>query len=180
VTPAAAVLYATGAAAVLTAAFAVGWLAPGQPPAPLTLTRYAQPASPQLLRRPDEGMAAAVADLRDELAQSAAATAPGAAPRPRRVWLHHPPPPPPPDVALVFRRQVAAIVNTQGQGLAVLVTADPSVEGGHSRLLRVGDLFDDRWRVASLSMSEVVLQDGVSEKRVPLFGAAVGAGAAVQ
>ena len=172
---AAPVLMATIAAAFLVLALASGWAAPGLPPQPLTLTRYAHDRPTQLLERPNEATVAAVADLHDYLdSVGAPAAAEAVAPPPRPTQLHFrppPPPPPPPDVAVVFRRQVEAVINREGEGLAILM-ADSSVEGGRSRLLKAGDLFEGTWRVARLSMTEVILQNGQEQKRVPLYGAA--------
>jgi hypothetical protein len=105
--------------------------------------------------------------LRGELGpdQATGPTAPA-----RRLVVYRPPPPPPPDVALVFRQQVTAVVRIPGQGLAVLL-ARP---GEPSRLLRPGDGFDQQWRLTSLTSSEAVLGDGVSERHVALFGGPVG------
>jgi hypothetical protein len=98
--------------------------------------------------------------------------APGqVSPAPHASVYRPPPPPPPPDVALVFRREVTAVVRTPGRGLGVLL----SQPGQASRLLRPGDAFDHQWRLTSLTSSEAVLGDGVSERRVSLFGGPVGA-----
>jgi hypothetical protein len=171
---AAPVLTATIAAALLVLALAAGWAAPGLPPQPLTLTRYARDKPARLLERPNEATVAAVADLHDYLdSVGAPAAAEPAPPPPRSIRLHvrPPPPPPPPDVAVVFRRQVEAVINREGEGLAILMS-DSSVEGGRTRLLKAGDLFEGTWRVARLSMTEVILQNGQEQKRVPLYGAA--------
>jgi len=172
-------LILTGSAviAVLVLAFAVGWSAPGRPPPPLSVTRYPRVSEAQPLARPNDDMDASVAALRDDLGPDAAAG--GAPPRPRYVRVQRPPAPQPVDEALVFRRQVAAVVNLDGQGLAILL-ANPGGEASGSRLLKVGDLFDSRWRIAALSMDEVVLQDGTAEKRVALFGRLDGVGAVAQ
>jgi hypothetical protein len=84
------------------------------------------------------------------------------------------------DAGLVFRSETAAVVRLKDRSLAVLLAAGPS---GRSRLLRVGDRFDDRRRLTALSMDEAVLGDGVTLERVPLFGnpaAGAGYGANVQ
>ena len=171
-------LAGSGLIAVLALALAIGWSAPGRPTPPLSVTRYPRIVEAQPLSRPNDDLDAAVAALRDDLGPDVAGGA-RAPIRPRYVLAPRPPPPPPVDEALVFRRQVAAVVNLDGQGLAVLL-ANPGGDASGSRLLKVGDLFDGRWRIAALSMDEVVLQDGAEEKRVPLFGALVGVGAMAQ
>ena len=170
--PAATVFACVCAAAALSLALLAGWSAPGLPPQPLTLTRYAHAAPTQLLDRPNEATAAAADDLRDYLAGVGAPVAPTVSPvvHPRIIHFRTAPPPPPPDVGLVFRRQVRAIVNREGEGLAILMT-DPGGEGSGSRLLKAGDVFEAPWRIARLSRSEVVLQNGQDQKRVPLYGA---------
>jgi len=172
------VLSASGIVAALAVAFAIGWNLPGRPTPPLSVTRYPRIAEAAPLRQPNEDMASAVEALRDDLGPDIAAGGAQAASHPRYVRLQRPPAPPPIDEALVFRRQVAAVVKLDGQGLAVLL-ANP---GGDApgRLLKVGDLFDGRWRIAALSMDEVVLQDGTVEKRVPLYGGLDGVGAMAQ
>jgi hypothetical protein len=167
--PAAAFGLGLGGALVLGGALLVGWVAPDAPPAPSLALTHPRPQPTAVLRRPGGDMLFALDGLRGELGPD---QAPGAdRPLRRRVVYRPPPPPPPPDVALVFRRQVSAVVRTPGQGLAVLL-AQP---GRRARLLRPGDLFDDRWRVVSLSSSEAVLGDGVAERRVALFSGAGGA-----
>ncbi len=107
--------------------------------------------------------------LRGELGPDPAAGQAGLA---RRLVVYRPPPPPPPpppDVAVAVRPQVTAVLRTPGQGLAVLL----SRPGERSRLLRPGDAFDRQWRLTSLSSSEAVLGDGVTERHVPLFGGPV-------
>jgi hypothetical protein len=71
-------------------------------------------------------------------------------------------------VALVFRREVTAIVNQGREGLAVLVV-EASVDGRRSRLLKVGDEFADGWRIAALSSAEAVLAKGDIQKHAPFY-----------
>jgi hypothetical protein len=163
-------LGAAGAAA-LGGALAIGWLAPGEPAPPsVALARHAGPGEVAQLGRPAEGMAGSVARL--------AAALPGDRPATPTVVVVRRAvrPPPGPDVTatapvhdagLVFRAETAAVVRLQDQTLAVLLSGGP---GGRGRLLRVGDAFDDRWRLTALTMDEAVLGDGVSRERVPLFG----------
>jgi hypothetical protein len=160
--PAATLGLGLGGALVLGGALLAGWAAPDAPPPPSLALTHPRPLPAADLRRPGGEMLFALDGLRGEL---------GPDPSPRRDQaLRHPvvyraPPPAPPDVALVFRREVSAVVRTPGQGLAVLL-AQP---GQRSRLLRPGDLFDDRWRLVSLSSSEAMLGDGASVRRVGLF-----------
>jgi hypothetical protein len=162
----------TGAAA-LGGAVALGWLAPGESQIQsLAVARHAQTAEAGALQRPGEDMAAAVDQL--------AAQLPAAKPDPQpatMVVVRRPARPLPPgptvmaappmhDAGLVFRSQTAAIVR-QGDHLAVLLAASG---GRPARLLKVGELFDDRWRLTRLTMDEAVLGDGVTQERVPLFG----------
>jgi len=60
--------------------------------------------------------------------------------------------------------------------LAVLLSAGAGEP--RSRLLHVGDLFDDRWRLTGLTLTEATLADGTSVARVPLFGESAAAGTA--
>lgn len=141
---------------------------PALPPAPSLALTHPRPEPLAALRRPGGDMLFALDGLHGELGPDQA-TGP-TTPARRLVVYRPPPPPPPPDVALVFRQQVTAVVRTPGQGLAVLL-ARP---GEPSRLLRPGDAFDQQWRLTSLTSSEAVLGDGVSERRVSLFGGPVG------
>jgi hypothetical protein len=168
--PAATLGLALGGAVLLGASLVAGWAAPGLPPAPSLALTHPRPQPAVYLRRPGGDMLFALDGLRGELGPD---RAPGQGDPQRRAVVYRPPPPPPPppDVALVFRREVSAVVRTPGQGLALLL-AQP---GQRSRLLRPGDLFDDQWRLTSLSSSEAVLGDGVTQRRVALFGGAASA-----
>ncbi len=157
-----------GGAALLGGALLVGWAMPALPPAPSLALTHPRAEPVMALRRPGGDMLFALDGLRGELGPDQASGA--AAPARRLVVYRPPPPPPPPDVALVFRQQVTAVVRIPGQGLAVLL-ARP---GEPSRLLRPGDAFDQQWRLTSLTSSEAVLGDGVSERHVALFGGPVG------
>jgi hypothetical protein len=173
----------TGAAA-LGGAVAIGWLAPGEPQVQsLAVARHAQPADTAALERPGADLPRAV----DQLAAQLPAAKPDPEQQPTMVVVRRPVRSPPPgptvmaaapmhDAGLVFRAQTAAIVR-QGDHLAVLLAAG---EGRPARLLKVGELFDDRWRLTALTMDEAVLGDGVSQERVPLFGNPAGAAGRVQ
>jgi hypothetical protein len=146
-------------------AMGLGWLAPGRPAAPVTVTRVQPIRSSEPLQPPSEAEALDV--LAGYLVDPPASNSPAGgdpSPHPQRIRAPKPPPPPPPpDVALVFRREVTAIVNQGGQGLAVLVV-DASDEGRRSRLLKVGDEFADGWRIATLSSAQAVLAKGDRQK----------------
>lgn len=167
-TPAATLGLSLGGALLLGAALLAGWAAPGLPPAPSLALTHPRPQPAVYLRRPGGDMLFALDGLRGELGPDHAPRQGDPERRPLIYRPPPPPPPPPPDVALVFRREVSAVVRTPGQGLALLL-AQP---GQRSRLLRPGDLFDDQWRLTSLSSSEAVLNDGVTQRRVALFGGA--------
>ena len=155
-------------------ALLTGWAIPGQPAAPLSVTRYPHNTPTELLARPDEATGAALPDLTTALSGMMApktVSAPEGAPPPK---YRPPPPPPPPDVALVFRRQVSAVIDQGAAGLAVLVV-DSTGEVRQSRLLRIGDSFAGGWRLAGLTMDEATLRKGDQQKRVPLYGAQGGA-----
>jgi hypothetical protein len=79
------------------------------------------------------------------------------------------------DVGPVFRGRTSAIVRLPNGRLAVLLAAGAG--DGRSRLLHVGESFDDHWRLTGLTMNEATLADGKSTERVPLFGETVGVGA---
>jgi hypothetical protein len=164
-------------AAALGGAFAVGWIAPDPPgDDALTVVRRAPPpAAAPPLAPPGANQAADVARLAAVLP---AFGEPAPAAPPTTVVVRRPVRAPPPgptvmaaapmhDAGLDFRRQASAIVRLRDQSLAVLLAAAP---GRPSRLLRVGEAFDGRWRLAALSMDAAVLGDGVTQERVPLFG----------
>jgi hypothetical protein len=73
----------------------------------------------------------------------------------------------------LFRREASAVVREPGRGLALLL----SQPGQASRMIRAGDLFDERWRLASLTMDEAVLSDGVVQRRISLFAGPGASGA---
>ena len=160
--------------ALVLAAGLTGWLAPGAPEvATLSVVRHGgvAAADPASIVRPGDGLAADVEELSTDLA----------VPPPPRVVVatvvRRPaglaPAPVVHDVAPIFRGRASAIVRLPNGHLAVLLTAGAG--DGRSRLLHVGELFDDRWRLAGLTMNEATLADGTSVERVPLFGEAIGA-----
>lgn len=162
--------------------FMAGWLNPGRVEEQVVATRHPRAAMLQPVRYPNLETAAAVNVLKRYMMgrEPPAPTSSGgdpdnpAPPKPAKpVRAAPPPPPPPPDVAAIFRNQLAAVVQRGGAPAALLV--DSSGETRSSRLLKIGDVFMDRWRLTGLTTNEAVLNDGKQERRVPLFGAA-GAG----
>lgn len=79
-----------------------------------------------------------------------------------------PPPPPPPDVSVVFRRQLVAVVSEPDGALSVLVNGPQG-----RRKLRLGDVFQDDWRLVGLTRDAAVLRQGERSRRIPFFGGAV-------
>lgn len=168
-------LWVSLGAALAAGAGLAGWLVPGAPAdATLAIVRHAGAAATAApLERPSGALAADVDALETDLAVPPPASARVmAAPR-RPVGLT--PAPMAHDIAPVFRERASAIVRLPNGRLAVLIAAGAG--DAHSRLLHVGELFDDRWRLAGLTMSDATLADGTSVEHVPLFGEAVGAGA---
>jgi hypothetical protein len=108
--------------------------------------------------------------------EAALPSPPGAAPpapppRPRVVSFT--PAPVQHDIGPVFRSRASAVVRLPNRQLAVLLSAGDGEP--RSRLLHVGELFDDRWRLTGLTLTEATLADGTSVARVPLFGESAGA-----
>lgn len=167
---------ASGALALLAAAAAAGWVAPGAPQvAALSVVRHGGAggdAAP--LSRPGGGLVADADALESDLAVPPPPK-PAAAFAPLRRPVGLTPAPVRHDVGPVFRARTSAIVRLANGRLAVLLAAGPGE--ARSRLLHVGESFDDRWRLTGLTMSEATLADGKSTTRVPLFGEAIGAGA---
>ncbi len=168
-------MFAIAAAAVLGAAFLAGWSAPGLPQPLIAGMPRRGGLAEQPLRAPGADTVVALNRLAPELAVAGEAPATDAAPHHKRWVLVKHEAPPPPDVGLTFRREASAIVRLRDQQLVVLLAADPGEERP-ARMLRPGDMFDNRWKLTGLSMDEAILQDGTSEKRVPLYGAPGGAG----
>jgi len=167
-------LAAGAAAALVIGAGAVGWFAPGAPQiAALSVVRHggAGGGDAQPLARPGAGLAADVDALETDLAVPPPPRPVAFVPPPRRpVGLV--PAPVVHDVGPVFRSRTSAIVRLPNGRLAVLLAAGAG--DGRSRLLHIGESFDDRWRLTGLTMNEATLADGKSTERVPLFGETVG------
>jgi hypothetical protein len=169
--------------AILTT-FLVGYRAPGAPPEPMGLSRFPHAAASGLLVRPNETTITALADFPIELIPHggagpgpvASVELQGDPPPPEESAPTPPPPPPPPspDIALVFRHRLTAIVDQGPAGLAALML-DPSQEARGTRLVRPGEVFEGRWRLAELTSSEAVLRDGRQTRRVTFYGTMGGA-----
>ena len=87
--------------------------------------------------------------------------------------LNAPPPPPPappkvvaavatgPDVAVQFRRDLSAVLNSPG--------APPKVVLGSRRSLSPGDMYRDGWKLESVSSTSATLTKGADTRRIGLF-----------
>jgi hypothetical protein len=173
VTPGVTLMVSLAVALVLGAGL-TGWLAPGAPEvATLSIVRHggAATAGPASIARPGAALAADVEALSTDLAVPPPPRIVVATVVRRPVGLA--PAPVVHDVAPIFRARASAVVRLPNGHLAVLLAAAPG--DGRPRLLHVGELFDDRWRLAGLTMNEATLADGTFVERVPLFGEAVGA-----
>ena len=166
-----------GALTLLAGASVTGWLAPGAPQvATLSVVRHGGAAGEaEPFVRPGGALVADVDALQTDLAvppPPRPVTAVAVVRRPAGLT----PAPVMHDVGPVFRARTSAIVRLPNGHLAVLLAAGagPGPGDGRSRLLHVGESFDDRWRLTGLNMNEATLADGKSTERVPLFGEAVG------
>jgi hypothetical protein len=162
-------------AALVAAAALAGWAAPGAPDVQtLSVVRHGgAPAALAPTRKPGGSLAADVDGLEAALfVPPPPSTVP---PAPRTHVVGFTPAPVVHDVGPVFRGRASAIVRLPNRQLAVLLSAGAGEP--RSRLLHVGELFDDRWRLAGLTMNEATLADGTSVERVPLFGEGAGASA---
>ena len=154
------------AALALGGGLIAGYASPDAPPEPVVaVARHAPAADLGPLRAPGADDVAALDGLAADLA-----VAPVAAPTAR---IARPPATasiPAPvrhDVGPIFRAETSAIIRLGDRRLAVVLA--PYAGQGRSRILKVGDLFDDRWRLTALSLDEAVLGDGQTTERVPLF-----------
>ena len=182
--PAAALAIGSVCALGLTSAAAAGWLAPGRPPeAALTVIRHAPRLAPEGPAGGPESDAASVAELAGVLPTFGALAAPTA--KSREVVVYRRPPQArivqaltaanlTHDAGVTFRAEAAAVLRLQDHSLAVLLAAK---DDRASRILRVGDAYDEHWRLISLTMDQAVLSDGSKQERVPLFGGVPGAAA---
>ncbi len=166
------VLALSGALALLASAGATGWLAPGAPQvAALSVVRHGGAGAAEPFARPGGALVADVDALQTDLA-----VLPPPKPATPIALVRRPaglmPAPVMHDVGPIFRARTSAIVRLPNGRLAVLLASGAG--DGRSRLLHVGESFDDRWRLTGLNMNEATLADGKSTERVPLFGEAVG------
>lgn len=74
--------------------------------------------------------------------------------------------PPPPDIAQLFRRDLTAIEN-RADG-AIVWVVDFTQQFGR-RGLRVGDVYQDGWRVAAIEPQAIVLRRRRERRRVDAF-----------
>ena len=143
------------------AAFAAGWWSMGHAPLPdvVAAVRLNAPVVP----RPGWQTASA--------AKALAQANPAPALAPTAVAEAHPgpPPPPPPDIAVLFRRDVAAVISGPDAQPRILLAYAGK---GPRRTLRRGDRYRDGWRVASLEPRRAVLRRGSESRTVDLFGPA--------
>lgn len=63
--------------------------------------------------------------------------------------------PPPPDIALLFRRDLTAIEERDGGHVVWVVDFNQTTQ---RRALRLGDVYQDRWRVARIGPQSVELR----------------------
>lgn len=169
--------------------FALGWALPGTAPAPVAAARATGGGAPQGMDGAPRDQLSVAADLAfsigdDRIVRTADSAPVEATPQNPEEQpppspdegempppVPPPPPPPPPDPALVFRRQLVAVINEPDGQLAVLL----ATPGGRRRV-RIGETFDGVWTLRSLTRDSAVLQDGRRWRRVPFFGGVVTAG----
>lgn len=180
---------AIAALSAISVTFLLGWAFPGTAPAPVAAAQATAGRAPRGMDGAPRDQLAVAADLAfsigDDRIVRAADSAPVEATSQNPEEQPNlsadeaemappappPPPPPPPDPALVFRRQLVAVVNEPDGQLAVLL----ATPGGRRRV-RIGETFDGVWTLRSLTRDSAVLQDGRRWRRVPFFGGAVTAG----
>lgn len=139
------------APAVLAAGLSVGWIAapaPAIPPERAGGERYA-------VRHGGESLGAALRKLR---ALGPSEPEPPPASQPIDIA-----PPPPIDIAEHFRRELTAF-EARPEGLAIWMVDDSEMT--RRRMLRVGDVYRDGWRVASIDRQFVVLRKRREERRL--------------
>ena len=150
-------LLTAAALVVLAAAFALGWQLAPAPPAPLAVlpgrgAPFAPVADPAASLRRD------VALLSRSLSDPP--PAPNAFDEARPAAFH----PAEPDLAWSFRRQLSAVVAQPGGGTYALLRD----EGG-TRTLKTGQVFENGWKLARLSMAEAAFARGREMRTVGLF-----------
>lgn len=152
-------LVACLALAVLVAAFLLGWQFAPSPPASLAILA-GRSGAPAAIQDPASAARLDVALLARNLA------APAVAPNAFDETVARPAAfrPIDPDLAYNFRRQLSAVVAQPGGGTYALLRD----EGG-ARTLRPGEVFQNNWRLARLSLGEAVFARGRETRTVGLF-----------
>jgi hypothetical protein len=74
--------------------------------------------------------------------------------------------PPPPDIAILFRRDLTAIEERAGQRMAWIVDFSQTHQ---RRALRVGDVYQNGWRVARIETQSVLLRRRREVRTVDAF-----------
>lgn len=72
-----------------------------------------------------------------------------------------PAPPPPPDVAVLFRRDLSAVLQSPG--------TEPRIVLSGSRSLRKGDTYRDGWMLSNITSTTAVLTKGAETRNIGLF-----------
>ena len=95
-------------------------------------------------------------------------------PAPPKPAVTTPPPPPPIDISVVFRRELSAIIpvgDTQnGKPGIAAVLADNSGGLRKVRTLKLGDEFQDGWRLVALSRQTALLRKAKDQRTIVFFG----------
>jgi hypothetical protein len=157
------------------AAVLAGWAWPGSPPAPLRVTRHVRPGPALVLTSANGDTLSSLTDAELDIAGPVATPSSGGDPvdaelAPPPAPPPAPPRPPPPPVEAVFRRQVSAIVD-EGAGRMAVLLVETGEETRQTRVLRPGDLFVGRWRLAALSSDGAVLENGKQRRPVSFYDA---------
>ncbi|KRA65823.1 hypothetical protein ASD79_00630 [Caulobacter sp. Root655] len=151
-----------------------GWTWPGSPPAPLRVTRHVRPAPALVLTSANGDTLSSLTEAELDIAGAAPPSPSAGDPVDAELALAPAPPPPPlpppPPVEAVFRRQVSAVVD-EGAGRMAVLLVETGEETRQTRVLRPGDLFVGRWRLAALSSDGAVLEDGKQRRRVSFYDA---------
>ncbi len=147
-------------------AFLAGWLSDPTQDAPVTPVTGARLTVPHVAA-PGAGVVAAADYM---LSQNP----PPPPPAPPQPAVTAPPPPPPIDVSVVFRRELSAIVPVAAPGAADAgLTAVLAESGGgmhKARTLRVGDEFQDGWRLVALTRQTALLKKAKDQRTIVFFG----------
>jgi hypothetical protein len=137
---------------VAAAGLGIGWFST---PA-LPTTEQAEPSAtpPQAVH--------AKAVIEDAARRFGAYDEPDVAPAPQFAEAEAPPPPPP-DIAEQFRRDLTAVVSLdRGQGVWIV---DEST-AARRRLLHVGDVYKDGWRVRAIDTQSITIRKGQDRREI--------------